>query len=380
MKKFLILLILVFIAGCSGTLTNGSKELTIEQVQQYAQQTMTAQAGGSQDSGQMLIRPVLQQPTATPSGGSGVIILATPDDTRIINRPIYNVPTAIPTATNSPMYPIYTQPTSSTIYAQPVTTVCERVRFVDDVTIPDNTVMAPGQTFRKTWRIQNAGSCAWNSGYQLVFSGGMMSLPAQLKPVTNLIICNHGLKLITAQADYNSQPLASVWNTLFSVRYDEFSITVKVGQVLDYLNNSDDPTVEEIRKTGITDAELYLKDNADLEISFQEIAKEITGSQRVPKNVTIGDLAERLSSDPDAEELREQPVTITFTPDQLIRMVGEDDARNYILDKTSEAAKKAEYDYTAENILRYWWIMICFVLVFAALAMITLEFIDKDKR
>ena len=172
MKKFLIFLIMVFITGCSGTLTNGSKELTIEQVQQYAQQTMTAQAGGSQDNGQMLIRPVLQQPTATPPGGSGMIILATPDDTGTITRPVYNMPTAIPTAANPPMYPIYSQPTSSTNYAQPVTTVCERVRFVDDVTIPDNTVMAPGQTFRKTWRIQNAGSCAWNSGYQLVYSGG----------------------------------------------------------------------------------------------------------------------------------------------------------------------------------------------------------------
>ena len=32
--------------------------------------------------------------------------------------------------------------------------------------------MTPGQKFRKTWRIQNAGSCSWNTGYQLIFTSG----------------------------------------------------------------------------------------------------------------------------------------------------------------------------------------------------------------
>lgn len=215
---------------------------------------------------------------------------------------------------------------------------------------------------------------------QLVFSGGMMSLPAQLKPVTELIICNQGLKLITAQADYNSQPFASVWNTLFSVRYNEFTTKVTFGQVLDYLNNADDATAREIRKLGIGDLESYLKDNADLDISFDEIAEEITGQKLAREKLTIGDLTEKLSTDPSAEELRAQVITITFTPDQLIRMAGEDDARNYILDMTSEAAKRAEYDYTVENITGYWLKMIVFSLGFAFLAMIILEFIDRDKR
>lgn len=215
---------------------------------------------------------------------------------------------------------------------------------------------------------------------QLVFSGGMMSLPAQLKPVTEFIICNHGLKLITAQADYNSQPLASVWNTLFSVRYNEFTTTLTFGQILDYLNNADDPTAREFRKLGIGDAESYLKNTADLDISFDEIAEEITGQKLAREKLTIGDLTEKLSSDPSAEELRAQVITITFTPDQIIRMIGEDDARNYILDMTSEAAKKAEYDCTVENITGYWLKMIMFSLGFAFLAMVILEFIDRDKR
>lgn len=41
-----------------------------------------------------------------------------------------------------------------------------------DVTIPDDTVMAPGQTFSKTWRLRNAGTCTWTTGYAIVWFSG----------------------------------------------------------------------------------------------------------------------------------------------------------------------------------------------------------------
>ena len=43
--------------------------------------------------------------------------------------------------------------------------------FVEDVTVPDGTEMAPGESFAKTWRIRNSGSCEWRD-FQLVFVGG----------------------------------------------------------------------------------------------------------------------------------------------------------------------------------------------------------------
>jgi len=45
-------------------------------------------------------------------------------------------------------------------------------QFVADVTIPDNTVIAPGAAFVKTWRIGNTGTCNWDATYQLVFADG----------------------------------------------------------------------------------------------------------------------------------------------------------------------------------------------------------------
>ena len=49
---------------------------------------------------------------------------------------------------------------------------CNLGRYISDVTIPDGTKFEPGDVFTKTWRIKNTGSCAWTSGYDIVFSGG----------------------------------------------------------------------------------------------------------------------------------------------------------------------------------------------------------------
>ncbi len=60
---------------------------------------------------------------------------------------------------------------------------CENsFKFVDDITIPDDTEMSPGDTFVKTWRIQNDGTCTWSPEYKLVFtSGDQMSAPESVK-------------------------------------------------------------------------------------------------------------------------------------------------------------------------------------------------------
>lgn len=50
--------------------------------------------------------------------------------------------------------------------------VCDQVKFVKDVTIPDEMDIAPGERFTKTWRLQNAGSCPWGIGYLLYFESG----------------------------------------------------------------------------------------------------------------------------------------------------------------------------------------------------------------
>jgi hypothetical protein len=41
-----------------------------------------------------------------------------------------------------------------------------------DVTIPDDTRLRPGETFVKTWRLINAGTCTWGKDYTVVFFSG----------------------------------------------------------------------------------------------------------------------------------------------------------------------------------------------------------------
>ena len=53
---------------------------------------------------------------------------------------------------------------------------CNNSVFVSDVTVPDDTVMTPGQSFTKTWKLQNTGSCPWTTSFKVSFvSGNAMS-------------------------------------------------------------------------------------------------------------------------------------------------------------------------------------------------------------
>jgi len=51
--------------------------------------------------------------------------------------------------------------------------------YLSDVTIPDDTELAAGSSFVKTWRVRNSGTCDWETGFELVFSeGAQMGGPA----------------------------------------------------------------------------------------------------------------------------------------------------------------------------------------------------------
>ena len=75
--------------------------------------------------------------------------------------------------------PILSFPTSTAYIAPVPVKRCDAAAFVKDVTIPDGSNLTPGKTFTKTWRLQNVGSCSWNSSYALIFvSGDGMGAPS----------------------------------------------------------------------------------------------------------------------------------------------------------------------------------------------------------
>ncbi|MBK7897636.1 MAG: NBR1-Ig-like domain-containing protein [Candidatus Promineifilaceae bacterium] len=46
------------------------------------------------------------------------------------------------------------------------------IAFVQDITVPDDTIFGPGESFEKTWQLRNIGTCPWTTDYSLIFAGG----------------------------------------------------------------------------------------------------------------------------------------------------------------------------------------------------------------
>lgn len=109
--------------------------------------------------------------------GSHVILVRAYDAAGNVSAPVgiaITVITPTPTATVTPSATAL-PPTPPT----PTLAACtDNAVFVADVTVPDGTPLAPGQTFNKIWRVRNTG-CPWGAGYQLVFVSGEALTPTR---------------------------------------------------------------------------------------------------------------------------------------------------------------------------------------------------------
>ncbi|MBA4375213.1 MAG: hypothetical protein C0401_03450 [Anaerolinea sp.] len=87
-------------------------------------------------------------------------------------------PTFTPTVTATLAPPTATL---SSVMATPTMTIrpvmtgtsSDNAKWIDDVTIPDNSVISPGAAFIKTWKIENTGKTTWNKDYQLIYLEGL---------------------------------------------------------------------------------------------------------------------------------------------------------------------------------------------------------------
>ncbi len=61
-------------------------------------------------------------------------------------------------------------PTAPQTAPQPACT--DQLIYLEDVTIPDGSVVAPGATLDKRWSVRNAGTCNWNENYRLKLIAG----------------------------------------------------------------------------------------------------------------------------------------------------------------------------------------------------------------
>jgi hypothetical protein len=111
----------------------------------------------------VLAAPILRSEQSAPVDSAATVQAMV---TQTIVAMTQNAPTQTPIpatpfpSTNTPL------PTATTA------SYCDWVSFIKDVSIPDGTRLSVGETFTKTWRLKNRGTCTWTSDYMLVFTSG----------------------------------------------------------------------------------------------------------------------------------------------------------------------------------------------------------------
>lgn len=76
-------------------------------------------------------------------------------------------------STITPIPAIYTAVPTPTITATATESPCiNNLEFLQDITIPDGTIISFGGTIDKQWLVKNNGTCDWDSTYRLKWIGG----------------------------------------------------------------------------------------------------------------------------------------------------------------------------------------------------------------
>jgi hypothetical protein len=116
---------------------------------------------------------------ASTADGTALAPIYTAAALTLAAQPAAAASTPLPAATATPLASPTLKPTTPTspnpsapAAASNSGTTCDNSAYLSDVTIPDGTVFTPGETFTKTWNVQNSGTCAWSTAYSLAFLSG----------------------------------------------------------------------------------------------------------------------------------------------------------------------------------------------------------------
>jgi len=109
-------------------------------------------------------------------GFSLLVLLATqfacslgqPTKTPVSVTPEYATQTPAPTSTPQPRIEVVVSTPPKVPFGPASYSDRYSALYLEDKTVPDRTVMVPGQVFVKTWRVKNVGSAPWEGDVYLV--------------------------------------------------------------------------------------------------------------------------------------------------------------------------------------------------------------------
>ena len=209
---------------------------------------------------------------------------------------------------------------------------------------------------------------------QLVFSGGIFNLPAWSNVLSQFTISNYGLKCVAAQADYNSLPMDTAWKTLEKLSNNEISRSYTVGEIVDFLRDESNPTIMGFRESETDTRELVSV------LVGEEYADMVSLMTDLDDKMTVGEVIDALADNPLLLEQRERTVEFNMTVGEIIDLIGRNEVKNMVQNGTAKVSQVQAYRHDPGLVTEYWLTMCGFALLFAVLAVISLEFIDKDKR
>lgn len=143
-----------------------------------------------------------------------------------------NSPTGLPTSTTVLSAATLAASPTSPPPAATATQDCDKAKFIDDVSIPDGTTLSPNESFTKTWRLKNIGTCSWTPSYAVVPGGGdLMSGPASQALTGNV---NPGQTVdisINLKAPATDGNYKGIWKlrNAASVLFAQFYVDIKVS-------------------------------------------------------------------------------------------------------------------------------------------------------
>lgn len=152
--------------GEFGSIHNETQQLIAPLTELTLNETFTVELDTPPEPVIILNEPPLPPTEPTPEVPQpDTVSTEAPVTTQPVTEPSPTVSTDQPPPTDTP--PISEPPTTTTPTASQ--SGVSSVKFITDVTIPDYTRLKPGQTFTKTWRVQNNGETTWGSDFRLVF-------------------------------------------------------------------------------------------------------------------------------------------------------------------------------------------------------------------
>ena len=209
---------------------------------------------------------------------------------------------------------------------------------------------------------------------QLVFSGGIFNLPAWSDALSQFTISNYGLKCIAAQADYNSLPMATAWNTIEKLNDNKISRSYTVGQITDLLCDESNTTIKGFREREV-DTAVFIS-----ALVGEEYAGTVSMMTGLDETMTVGEIIDAAAENPVMQKQRDRVVEFDMTVGEVVDLIGRDEVKDVVQNGTARVSRVEAYSHEPVLVAEYWLKMCGFALLFALLAVISLEFIDKDKR